>query len=83
MMSPDDSRRASVVVYTAQEICVINRLHNKAGTENLVPNRRIPRSRFHLHSRRIDEVLGLNSEAASIISEYSSTLPKRRHIKGF
>eukprot|EP00639_Heterosigma_akashiwo_P017805 CAMPEP_0206384518 /NCGR_PEP_ID=MMETSP0294-20121207/14636_1 /ASSEMBLY_ACC=CAM_ASM_000327 /TAXON_ID=39354 /ORGANISM="Heterosigma akashiwo, Strain CCMP2393" /LENGTH=78 /DNA_ID=CAMNT_0053834871 /DNA_START=95 /DNA_END=331 /DNA_ORIENTATION=- len=31
----------------------------------------------------IVEVLGLNSEAASIISEYSSTLPKRRHIKGF
>jgi len=29
------------------------------------------------------EMLGLNSEAASIISEYSSTLPKRRHIKGF
>ena len=31
----------------------------------------------------IVEVLGLNSEAASIISEYSSTLPKRQHIKGF
>mmetsp|Transcript_25245 Transcript_25245/g.41748 ORF Transcript_25245/g.41748 Transcript_25245/m.41748 type:complete len:96 (+) Transcript_25245:103-390(+) len=31
----------------------------------------------------IVEVLGLNSEAASIISEYSSTLPKRRHIMMF
>jgi len=28
-------------------------------------------------------VLGLNSEATFIISEYNSTLPKRRHIKGF
>jgi len=28
-------------------------------------------------------VLGLNSEAASIISEYSSTLPKKQLVKGF
>ena len=32
---------------------------------------------------RIVEMLGINSEAGSIISEYSSTLPKRQHVKGF
>ena len=51
------------------------RVRSNSGALGLIQNR-------YLYNN-IVEVLGLNSEAASIISEYSSTLPKRRHIKGF